>query len=73
MFIYGALTRGADVDPRALTFAVLDVETTGLHPNRGARVCEIAVVRMRGDGEVLDEYATRVFPEFPTRNDFYRE
>lgn len=71
MFVYGALARSAGVDPRALTFAVLDVETTGLHPDRGARVCEIAVVRMRGDGEVVDEYATLVSPECPIRNDFY--
>ncbi|WP_329243743.1 exonuclease domain-containing protein [Actinoallomurus sp. NBC_01490] len=71
MFTYGALTRGAGIDPRALTFAVLDVETTGLRPERGARVCEIAVVRMRGDGEVLDEYATLISPASPIRNDVY--
>ncbi len=71
MFSYGALTRGTGVDPRSLTFAVLDVETTGLRPERGARVCEIAIVRMRGDGEVVDEYATLISPERPIRNDFY--
>ncbi|GAB3987302.1 hypothetical protein GCM10029978_105540 [Actinoallomurus acanthiterrae] len=71
MFTYGALSRGTGVDPRALTFAVLDVETTGLHPERGARVCEIAVVRMRGNGEVVDEYATLISPQCAIRNDVY--
>jgi DNA polymerase-3 subunit epsilon len=71
VFTYGALTRGEGVDPRRLTFALLDVETTGLHPERGARICEIAIVRMRGDGEVLDEYSTLVSPEVPIRNDVY--
>ena len=33
-------------------FAVVDVETTGLHPQSGDRVCEIAVVRCVGDVEV---------------------
>ncbi|MER7165305.1 3'-5' exonuclease [Micromonospora sp. NPDC000207] len=63
MFTRGQLTRQRGVDPRALTFAVLDLETTGLEPGRGSRVCELGIVRMRGDGVVLDEYSTLVNPE----------
>ncbi|WP_170141143.1 3'-5' exonuclease [Allonocardiopsis opalescens] len=51
-------------DSRSLTFAALDVETTGLDP-AASRVCEVAVVRFRGDGEVLSEYATLVDPQAP--------
>ncbi|AAZ56380.1 hypothetical protein JCM3263A_03050 [Thermobifida fusca] len=47
---------------RDLEYAVVDVETTGLRPEGGARVCEIAVVRMRGDGTVLREFTTLVDP-----------
>jgi DNA polymerase-3 subunit epsilon len=47
-----------------VTYAALDVETTGLVPARNA-VCEIAVVRFRGDGTVLDEYATLIDPQRP--------
>ncbi|WP_434740284.1 3'-5' exonuclease [Micromonospora sp. SH-82] len=63
MFSRGQLTRQRGVDPRSLTFAVLDLETTGLEPGRGSRVCEVGIVRMRGDGVVLDEYSTLVDPE----------
>ncbi|MEU6206192.1 exonuclease domain-containing protein [Micromonospora musae] len=69
MFVRGRLTRQPGVDPRALTFAVLDLETTGLYPNKGSRVCEVAVVRMRGDGVVLDEYSTLVNPGLRITND----
>ncbi|MEH0934240.1 exonuclease domain-containing protein [Micromonospora psammae] len=69
MFVPGHLTRQQGVDPRALTFAVLKLETTGLHPNRGSRICELAIVRMRGDGVVLDEYATLVDPGLRITND----
>jgi DNA polymerase-3 subunit epsilon len=69
MFVRGQLTRQRGVDPRGLTFAVLDMQTTGLDPRQGARVCEVAVVRMRGDGTVLDEYSTLVNPGVPITND----
>lgn len=69
MFTRGTLTRRTGRDPRALTYAVLDLETTGLDPEKGARVCEVAVVRMRGDGTVLDEYATLVDPQRPISDD----
>lgn len=68
MLAQGTLNRSQGVDPRGLVFAVVDVETTGFRPERGDRICEIAVVRMRGDGQVLDEYATLVDPQMPIRN-----
>jgi DNA polymerase-3 subunit epsilon len=79
---YGALTRGTQsgrlrhrppggTDPRDLEFAVLDTETTGLDP-RHDRICEIALVRLRGDGTVLDTYDTLVDPGMPIDNaDFH--
>ncbi|MEQ4303886.1 3'-5' exonuclease [Plantactinospora sp. B6F1] len=73
MFVRGHLTRQGGVDPRALTFAVIDLETTGLHPNRGSRVCELGIVRMRGDGVVLDEYSTLVNPGLRITNDEFHE
>lgn len=45
-----------------MTFAVLDVETTGVLP-RTDRVVEVAVVRMDGTGRRLGEFATLVNPE----------
>ena len=65
-FDAGVLTRGRRraVDPGSLVFAALDLETTGLRPGVD-RVCEIAVVRFRADGGVIDEYATLVDPQGP--------
>ncbi|WP_083973957.1 3'-5' exonuclease [Herbidospora daliensis] len=71
MFAYGQLTRARGIDPRSLTFAVVDVETTGLDAHEGARICEIGIVRMCGDGVVLDEYSTLVDPMSPITNDVY--
>jgi DNA polymerase-3 subunit epsilon len=68
----GALTRnrgGRRAD--GLEYAVIDVETTGLDPAEGARVCEIAVVRMRGDGTVLREFSTLVDPGVPVTGQVY--
>lgn len=66
---HGRLTRKQGVDPRGPTFAVIDFETTGLYPNKGSRVCEIGIVRMRGDGTVLDEYSTLVNPGMRINNE----
>ena len=44
-------------------FAVLDVETTGLSPEVGDRVVEIAILRLRPDGVVTDEFTTLVNPQ----------
>lgn len=43
-------------------FTVLDVETTGLNPNSGHRVCEIALLRYRC-GRVLDTFESLINPE----------
>jgi DNA polymerase-3 subunit epsilon len=45
-----------------LSFAVVDVETTGSRPEGGDRITEIAVVTVR-DGRVADVYETLVNPE----------
>ncbi len=45
-----------------VTFAVVDVETTGLRPTTGDRICEVAIVRGRA-GQVLDTYTTLVNPQ----------
>jgi DNA polymerase III epsilon subunit family exonuclease len=42
-------------------YAIVDVETTGLSPVDD-RVVEIAVVRVAGDGTIVDEYATLLDP-----------
>ncbi len=47
---------------REQVFCVIDVETTGFSPRLGDRVIEIAAVRVRGDGTVIDEWATLVNP-----------
>ena len=45
------------------TYAVLDLETTGLRPDRSDRVVEIAIVRTDAAGTALDEWSTLVNPE----------
>jgi exonuclease, DNA polymerase III, epsilon subunit family len=44
-----------------ITFAFLDIETTGLDAYLGDRVCEIAILRTR-DGRILDSFETLVNP-----------
>ena len=44
-----------------LSFAVVDVETTGGRPRDGDRITEIAVVEVK-DGAVVDEYQSLVNP-----------
>ncbi len=48
----------------AVSFAVVDVETTGTSSRRGDRVTEIAVARVRG-GEIVEVYSQLVNPERP--------
>ncbi len=55
--------RPAGPDGRGLVFTAVDVETTGLDDKD--RIVELAAVVFRGDGEVLDEYATLVDPLMP--------
>ena len=54
----------ADEEPllSSLSFAVVDVETTGGRPDRGDRITEIAVVTVRA-GCVTDVFETLVNPE----------
>jgi len=47
-----------------ITFTVLDVETTGLTPQFGDRVCEIALLRFRGERE-LGRFHSLVNPQRP--------
>jgi DNA polymerase-3 subunit epsilon len=47
-------------DGRAVVYTAVDVETTGLSDQD--RIVELAAVVFRGDGEILDEYATVVDP-----------
>lgn len=44
-------------------FAVVDVETSGLSPARH-RILQVAVVEVRGDGTVLDEWTSLVRPSW---------
>ena len=63
------------IEPAALledcTFAVVDVETTGLNPAAGDRVCEIAVLRGRL-GAPPEPWSTLVYPERPIPRDAQR-
>ena len=43
-------------------FAVVDIETTGFSPLVGDRIIEIGIVRVGGDGSIVDEYVTLVNP-----------
>lgn len=58
---------GPDDEPavlESLEYAVVDVETTGSSPGRGARVTEIAIVVVR-DGDVVEDFSTLVHPGRP--------
>lgn len=44
-------------------YAVIDVETTGLSPQGGDRVIEVAVARVSADGRIEDEFSTLINPE----------
>jgi DNA polymerase-3 subunit epsilon len=50
------------LEEAALT--VVDVETTGLEPERGHRICEIGAVKYRS-GQEIDRFHTMVNPERP--------
>jgi DNA polymerase III subunit epsilon len=55
------LTRqAAGPDGRTVVYTAVDLETTGL--SNHDRIIELAAVVFRGDGEILDEYATLVNP-----------
>lgn len=48
----------------ALTLTFVDVETTGLDPDNGDRVCEIALLRVQNEQEVA-RFASLVHPQRP--------
>ncbi|HEX2165778.1 MAG TPA: 3'-5' exonuclease [Longimicrobiales bacterium] len=54
-----------DAPIRSLEYAIVDVETTGGSWAYGHRITEIAAVRVRGDGTILDEYRSLVNPDRP--------
>ncbi len=56
----GWLPPTTPVDNLALTF--VDVETTGLSPARGDRVCEVALLRLEGGREVA-RFESLVYPQ----------
>jgi DNA polymerase III epsilon subunit family exonuclease len=58
----GVGTDGAEFD--LLDIAVVDLETTGLSADRGDRVCEIGIVRIRG-GAVMETFGTLIDPTVP--------
>lgn len=49
------------LDPSQVYFSFLDVETTGLDPASGDRVCEIAVIKTL-DSEIVDRFVTLINP-----------
>jgi DNA polymerase III epsilon subunit len=49
---------------KGMNFAIVDVETTGLSPAFGDRVCEIAIVHSQGDQET-STFATLINPQRP--------
>lgn len=51
-------------DLSEITFCVLDVETTGLNPKLGDRICEIALLKTRNQ-DTLGTFNTLVNPERP--------
>lgn len=66
MFAYASLDgRGFAQAVATTEFAVVDLETTGFSPEHGDRIVEVAVVRMRGDGSVAEEWSTLVDPGRP--------
>ncbi|MCH8028791.1 MAG: 3'-5' exonuclease [Candidatus Dadabacteria bacterium] len=47
--------------PKSVELAYLDTETTGLEPEAGHRICEIAIVRTQ-NGKVVNQFSSLVNP-----------
>ncbi|MFF4416688.1 exonuclease domain-containing protein [Streptosporangium sp. NPDC001559] len=47
-------------------YVVVDVETTGFSPAKGDQICEIALVSLSTEGEILDEWHSLVNPRRTT-------
>src|SRR5699024_7979207 len=47
-------------------FAVIDVETTGLDPDR-ERILDLAIVQADAQGRPIDQWVTRIHPDGPVR------
>ena len=60
----GAAAVGRDDRLADLSYAVVDVETTGGSPDAGHRVTEIAIVRVAG-GRIVERFDTLVNPQRP--------
>lgn len=60
LFTYGGPATRGSVEHSS--YAVIDVETTGLAPHRGDRVIEVAVARVDATGRIEDEFATLINP-----------
>lgn len=44
-------------------FAILSIETTGISPQHGDHLVELAIQTVNWNGELLDSYETLVHPE----------
>lgn len=42
----------------------VDIETTGLFPQNGERICEIAILKIK-KGEIIDKFVSLINPEIP--------
>ena len=63
LFQYGGPARRHTGVEHSGPYAVIDLETTGLSPQRGDRVIELAVARVDEHGRIEDEYATLINPD----------
>ena len=61
MFVYPSNSPW-DADLGRNGFAVVDLETSGLAPNRGDRIVELAIVRCDANGSIQGVYSTLVNP-----------
>jgi ATP-dependent helicase Lhr and Lhr-like helicase len=58
-----ALKLEPTIATRDAVFSVVDVETTGFSPALGDRIVEIGIVRLAGDGTILDTLETLINPQ----------